>query len=271
MLTESSEVSPGELFLLSAGIGDADNLTLKALNTLKRADLVLAMPFLQQQLAAYLPEGIPVLDPGHGLFSPLARRGGNPIDIARKEDEIRERIRMAISQGRCVVVVEFGDPTLFGPQAGYLAEFRDLNPTILPGISSFNAANALLGQPLLHDASQRLLMTTAQGLKNYTGSLPDILVLFTMQLDAPTLSQQLLQRYPPDTAVALVFHAGFSHAQRSTHLRLDELATTAGALNIPRECLIYVGQLLPPATTVPRQETGRLLPESPELQSTRTR
>lgn len=238
-----SKGSVGELLLVSAGIGDADNITLKALQAIKQADLILAMPFVERQLQEYLPSGVPVLDAGHGLFSPLARQGDKQEKIQYQENQIRQHIREAIAEGLCVVVIEFGDPTLFGPQSGYLTEFRDLNPGVIPGISSFNAANALLQQPLLHSSHQQLLISTVQGLADYTGTLPDILVLFTMQLEIPQLSHRLLSLYSRDTPVVLIFHAGFSANQKRIHMQLDALVNTSKQFDIPWECMIYVGAI----------------------------
>ncbi len=235
--------SPGQLFLVSAGIGDADNLTLRALKTIQRADLILAMPFVEKQLAEHFPEGVEILDAGHGLFTHLARSGADCTEIEKREAHIRHRVRHAISEGLCVVVVEFGDPTLFGPQVGYLEEFHDLRPIILPGISSFNAANALLAQPLLHGSSQRLMMTTVGGIKDYAGIPPDVLVLFTMRLNIDELCSQLLKLYTLDTPVALVLSAGFSEHERVMHLTLGSFRDQGSSLELPWACLIYVGAI----------------------------
>ncbi len=248
MSTQKSNKADGELFLASAGIGDVGNLTLKVLQTVQRADLILAMPFVTRQLAEYLPEGVEILDPGHGLFTPLARigaarSGGDPAQVEQQETSVRQRVREAVAAGKCVVVVEFGDPALFGPQVGYLEEFRDLEPVVLPGISCFNAANALLRQPLLHGGSERLMMTSVWGMEGFTGTAPDVLVLFTMQLDLPALQALLLQYYPADTAVALVFSAGFSGREQVVHLTLGTLVDDGSALDIPWDCLIYVGDI----------------------------
>lgn len=243
MDTKKSAQPKGKLVLVSAGIGDADNLTLAVLKTIRQAQLILAMPFVSRQLEEHLPGDVEVLDAGHGLFTPLARRDRDPEQVDRQEAEVRRRVRQAVNAGQRVVVIEFGDPTLFGPQAGYLQEFRDLNPVVLPGISSFNAANALLCQPLLHGGSQRLMLTTPRGLDGFSGTAPEVLVLFTMRLELPALADRLLQLYPEDTAVALVFAAGFSKRQRVVHLNLTRLKDEGSQLDIPWDCLIYVGDL----------------------------
>lgn len=231
----------GEFFLVSAGIGDADNITVKALTILSRANLILAMPFVQQQLADYLPEGATVLDAGHGLFNADARHFADLEQIQAQETSIRQQIRQAFADGQCIVLLEFGDPTLFGPQTGYLTEFSDLNPVIIPGISSFNAANAGLGQPLLRHQHQQLMMSSSQGIRQHNWQPPDVLVLFTMQTDIPELAEQLSLHYAPETPVALVFHAGYMQRQQVIRMKLSDFQSTTATLDIPWEYLIYVG------------------------------
>ncbi|NWO04430.1 MAG: hypothetical protein HLX50_01605 [Alteromonadaceae bacterium] len=234
----------GELYIIGVGVGDPDNLTLKALNVLQRADLVLAMPFMHERLRAFIQRGIEIVDSGHGLFRPLALKSAHASVIRRQEELVRHLIRQAVvDKKQCVVVADLGDPTLFSPQAGYLAEFNDLNPMVLPGISSFSAASARLGQSLLGDSGSTLLMTHASEVEHLRGPAPDVLVLFTMGLDISALDQHLKRLYPPDTALSLVFEAGFSQKEQVTHCALDDFAATAQTLDIPWACLIFVGEI----------------------------
>ncbi|MEI8632084.1 SAM-dependent methyltransferase [Vibrio sp. PP-XX7] len=122
----------GQLFLVSAGIGDPENMTLRAVEVIRQADLILAMPFVQKQIASFLPHGGTVVDPGHGLFTELSRN--HLVDVASvdaMEARVRHMVREHIQCGKRVVVVEFGDPTLCGPQIGYLNEFWDLDPVLI--------------------------------------------------------------------------------------------------------------------------------------------
>lgn len=240
----NNEKRSGKLYLVSAGIGDPENLTLKAINIIKQADLLLAMPFVAEMLNDILAIDVEIIDAGHGLFMPLARQGRDTdVEIDTKEDKVRHMIRQAVEKGQTVVVVEFGDPALFGPQIGYLDEFRDLSPKVIPGVSSFNAANALLSQAVLSGENQRLLLTSIHGLESYEGSISEQLVLFTMRMEIPQLSEKLLEHYAPDTQVALVFYAGFKEREEVHYTPLSQLADLPSKLNIPWECLVYVGNL----------------------------
>lgn len=151
MLSNQSSTKAGQLYLVSAGIGDAENITLKAYNILKMADVVIAMPMVSQVFEELLSDK-QLLDAGHGLFTDLAKRGLNAealVQLQQKEAALAQQLRGFWAEGKTIVVLEMGDPCIFGPQVGYLKAFKDLKPTVIPGISSFNAANALLAQPLL--------------------------------------------------------------------------------------------------------------------------
>lgn len=67
-----------------------------------------------------------------------------PEEIAKIEAEYKQLIRKSIKEGKNIVVIDNGDPTIYGPHIYFVKEFQDLAPKIIPGISSFNAANAAL-------------------------------------------------------------------------------------------------------------------------------
>ncbi|PJC86684.1 tetrapyrrole methylase [Vibrio sp. HA2012] len=234
----------GQFFLVSAGIGDADNMTLRAVNTIKQADVLIAMSFVVEQIKEYVPENARILDAGHGLFTELARHDNNSEEeILALENEYRLLIRAAVEQGLNVVLVEFGDPLMFGPQVGYLKEFSDLEPVIIPGISSFNAANGVIGQSVLGKGVNTLMLTSIKVLDQMHTPPSDVLVLFTMRLNLNQLIDKLLNIYPADTQLSIVLHAGFKDKQQVISTTLEMSKSLINEENIPWECLIYVGNI----------------------------
>ena len=73
MSLESNSTTTSQLYLISMGIGDPDNITLRALKTVEKADVIFASTQLQEKFAALL-KNKELHNSGHGLFTSLARR-----------------------------------------------------------------------------------------------------------------------------------------------------------------------------------------------------
>jgi len=230
----------GRFLIVNAGPGGRGNITLRGLEALQAADLVIASERQRARFAADLA-GREVIDGGHGLFTDLALRRLSPEEAARQEDDIRARIESVHAAGGTVVLLESGDAALFSPYRGYLAAFRHLLPELVPGASSFNAANAALGQSLLHDQRHRLQMTGLAAFMEADGTaLPEVWVLFCMGLDLPELAAKARALYPPETPVALVLDAGYPECE-VIRCRVDTLAEPGGReISFPT-CIIYIG------------------------------
>lgn len=241
----SKQIDPGKLYLVSAGIGDPDNMTLRAHKIVTNADIVLAMKFIREQYAALL-EGKDVYDAGHGLFTNLEEGDGAYGD----KDKIRAVIRDGILAGQTVVVLDFGDPVLYGPHSGYLKEFADLNPEVIPGISSFNAANSALGREISGGYNRAVVISEAMGNQNDDDRLEKLaatgstLVLFTMLMDVDKIVSRLKKHLPGDTPAAVVCCAGFKEKQNVVLTDLDSLAQRIKDEKPSWDYLVYIGDFL---------------------------
>ncbi len=264
----------GQLYLVSAGIGDPDNITIRAQKILERADIVFAMKGTAGQMADLL-KGKELHEAGHGLFgmgekpkadaqktktprppkdaAPAGRMALDPKKRAEEQAKARKIIRDGVAAGKTVVVLDYGDPTIYGPQIGYMKEFADLNPEIVPGISSFNAANAALKRGLVGGGSNGVIITAAgSGRKgpNADNSLAQLaksrstMVFFTMGMNLPEVVRQLKTGYPGTTPIAIVSHAGFKAKEAVLYATLDTVVEKTSGGKLPFEHLIYVGDFL---------------------------
>lgn len=241
-MNTTENMNQGRLYLVSTGVGDADNITLRAQRLLQEADLVVGLPGQCQRLGDLLA-GKEILDAGHGLFTPLALRNRSEAEVAEQEQQVQQAVRAAWQQGKTIAVIEMGDPCLFGPQVGYLQAFADLEPEVIPGISSFNAANALLAQPILQGKDMRLQLSGLQALEQASADCrPERWVMFSMGFDMPAVIERLQQLYPPTTPISLALEAGFAN-QRLLQAPLGHLAARLEQEQeeLPWACLIYVG------------------------------
>jgi precorrin-4 methylase len=217
-----SPVAPGSYQVVGTGPGDADLLTPRALSAIARADIVFCEPRLQEQLEALVPfDGKRVLA-GYGVIFPYYGRdcatvpADQPSRWSMSCEQFQEkqagfvaRVRAAVAAGKHVVMLSGGDPTIYGPAMWSLHALADLNPTVVPGISAFNAANAALqvrlGEVVLTAPFQR--PNRKDTLENFADNDQATLVIF-MPGDMPAMLERLAAAYPAGTPAAVVVRAG---------------------------------------------------------------
>ena len=271
----------GKLYLVGLGTGDADNMTIRARDTIARADIIFAMQGVRDEFAE-LFKGKAVYDSGHGLFGRMAkkkqptrevqaakdktdpaesthqaltkRNRKPPKEIQKQQEETRKIIREAVAAGKTVAVLDNGDPMIFGPHVGYLQEFADLAPEVVPGLSSFNAANAALKRDVTRGKqSSSVILTAARGAREgYQGkdSLAKLaesqssLVFYTMGMNLAEVVDVLKKSYPADTPMAIVFHAGSKKEEQVLKATLETIVQETKGRELPFEHLIYVGDFL---------------------------
>jgi uroporphyrin-III C-methyltransferase / precorrin-2 dehydrogenase / sirohydrochlorin ferrochelatase len=142
------------VFLVGAGPGDPDLLTLRALHALADADVV----FYDELVTAE------VLD--------RARRGAEQVFVGKRrgetgigQDEINRRLVAAARAGRRVVRLKGGDPFVFGrggEEVDYLRKAR-VSVVVVPGITAALGCAAEVGLPLtLRNEAAKLALITAE-------------------------------------------------------------------------------------------------------------
>lgn len=243
--------APGRLFIVSVGIGDPDNITLRAQRTIAAADIVFCMPFVGAQFPDLLA-GKTVHDAGHLLFARIPETPPKTFPVDEEgEERTRTTLRGAIAAGKTVAVLDYGDPTLFSPQSGYLVEFADLEPVVVPGVSSINAGNAALRREITGNYDHPVLISDALGSDPATGERIDrvatsdaTLIFLTMGADLPFLVDRLGRTLPGSTPVALVVNAGFSETERVIDSTLKHLLERDCPSKLPWQYLLYVGPAL---------------------------
>ncbi len=239
--------------LVSTGIGDAGNITVNAQEILRSTDIVFGTSSLLEKFADLL-KGKELHDAGHGLFMDLIRRDYPAEKADAMEAEARQIIRHAAEHGKRIAVIDYGDSMIFGPQAGFIQEFRDLNPVVIPGVSSFNAANAALACDVMNGSTSRSVILAAayDARENYDGTdtlerlaqTGSTLVFFAMRSRFVQLTEQLKRVLPGSTPLAVVCHAGRSQQHTVVLATLDTAVTALQGREVPFEHLVYVGDFL---------------------------
>ena len=245
----------GKFYLVGVGPGDPDLATLRALDVIKRADLIFAHSRLSDKFKDFL-QGKQVVNGYHRLFpfygkscadvTPAAqgRERMSCEDYHRKQAEFAAMVRAAVAEGKTVAMLDSGDPLVYGPCSWSLTELRDLDTEVVPGLSCFNAANAALRAGVTEGKNAHSVILASGWSVEEMAVHQSTMVLFTMRTDFKKFIDSLSRHYPPDTPVAIVFSAGYKEKEDVLHGTLGSILDQAGKDKLPFEYLLYVGDFL---------------------------
>lgn len=130
---------PGKVFIVGAGPGDPELLTLKAHSLLRRVDVILHDDLV--------PDAIVSLAGPHATVINAGKRCGAKTIT---QEEINRLMVSYASRGMEVVRLKSGDPGIFGRLAEELDALASANVAfeVIPGVTTALAAAASLGVPL---------------------------------------------------------------------------------------------------------------------------
>ncbi len=130
---------PGKVYIVGAGPGDPELLTLKAVRALGLADVVLHDELVNLAVLQYVRSG--------ALIENVGKRSGGKH---YPQTAINSSMLFHASQGRCVVRLKGGDPSLFGRLGEELTALREagLEFEVVPGVTAAVACAAEAKIPL---------------------------------------------------------------------------------------------------------------------------
>jgi uroporphyrin-III C-methyltransferase len=237
----------GKVYLVGAGPGDPELLTLKAVKAIAAADVLLVDDLVNPDVLVHAPATARIVHVG--------KRGG----CRSTSQEFIERLMASeATAGRCVVRLKGGDPFIFGRGGEERAHLMaaGIEVIVINGISSGLAAPAAIGVPLTHrDWSSGAIFVTGHDRKDDGGNArsPDWALLAQTRLTLVIYmgvarcrqiqSGLLAGGLASDTPVAVV--------QSATGVAQDHLITTLGSLpddllvsRIGSPSIIVVGQVV---------------------------
>ena len=131
----------GTVFLIGAGPGDPDLLTVKAQKIISKCDALVYDSLIPLELLELVPQ--------HCQLHSVGKRRGHHSVPQRKTNQILFDLAKSCA---CVVRLKGGDPFLFGrgaEEALYLHE-KGVSVQVVPGVTSGIAAPAYVGIPITH-------------------------------------------------------------------------------------------------------------------------
>ena len=224
---------------VGAGSGAADLITLRGKRLLETADVVIyAGSLVNPELLEYTRSDCEIYN---SAFMTL--------------DEVIKVMEQAENNGKTVIRLHTGDPSVYGAIREQMARLESLGIAydVCPGVSSFcGAAAALKAEYTLPDVSQTVILTRMSGrtpvperesiesLASHNATM--VIFLSTGMLDE--LSERLIKGgYTADTPAAIVYKATWKD-EKVFRCTVGTLAQTAKQNNITKTALITVGYFL---------------------------
>jgi uroporphyrin-III C-methyltransferase len=234
----------GEVFLVGAGPGDIDLITVKGLTVLRSADVVIYDALIPPDLLDETRKDALLIDVG--------KRGR---DHKLEQDGINNLIVSHAQKGQKVVRLKGGDPFMFGRGGEEAEELRKagIKVHVVPGVTSAIAAPALAGIPVTHrDHASFVTFVTGHegehkdeeeidwaGLAKLGGTIVVLMGMGNLEKNAARLIAGGLESGTP---VAVV-HKGSTSDQRVVLGTLSDIAERCREAGIGAPAVVVVGSV----------------------------
>jgi len=237
-------VKIGKVYIVGAGPGDPELITVKGLRVLREADVVVYDRLIPKELLKEAKKNAELIYAGK-------ERGHHNLT----QSEINELLAKKALEGKTVVRLKGGDPYVFGrgeEECMYLIK-RGIPCEVIPGITSAIAVPAYAGIPVTHryNASSLAIITGQEAYdKNVKRvSLEDIakhvdtLVILMGIANLKYIVEKLLKVKNPKTPIAIIVN-GTRPDQKVVIGTLENIVDIATRENIKPPAVIVVGEVV---------------------------
>lgn len=235
----SSVVEQNIVHFIGAGPGDAEFITVKGARLLREADVVVYAGSLvdRELVRTYAPDA-KVYD-----------------SAAMTLEETTAVLAQAVADGKRVVRLHTGDPSIYGAIQEQMAELDRLGIgyAVVPGVTSAFAAAAALKQELtLPEVSQTVIITRLAGrtpvperekLAEIAKIGATLVIYLSVSMIDQVVAELLEGAYSPATPVAVVARASWPDEQ-TVEGTLADIAGKVRDVGIGKQAIILVGDVL---------------------------
>jgi uroporphyrin-III C-methyltransferase len=248
------------VWLVGAGPGDPDLLTVKALNLLRIADVVVHDGLVSAAILDLIPQAT-------RRINVVKRKSRHSYP----QPEIERMLVAFALEGLTVIRLKGGDPFVFGRGGEELEACRaaGVECHVVPGVSSALAAAASAGAPLTHrGAAQAVVFVTGHA---KAGETPDLdwaslarpnqtVVIYMGVSNAAAIAARLVEAGRSLSTPALIVENASRPDERRALVTLAELGEAAKSFSGP--ALLMIGEAMALASSSERGLPARILEES---------
>jgi uroporphyrin-III C-methyltransferase len=230
----------GKVYLVGAGPGDPELLTLKALRLLRRADAVLHDDLIAAEILRLIPRTAQVYNVG--------KRCGKKKIV---QEEINFLMLAFADSGLRVVRLKSGDPLIFGRAGEEMDALRGANIPyeIVPGVTSALGAAAAAQIPLTHrrTSSALVLITAHQAGSSEAANWSKLaasgatLVIYMPGRDYSAIATKLEAAGLSSETPCVIVSQATTHSQQTYRTTVAELQL---APQLPAPALLVVGEVV---------------------------
>ena len=237
-------MTPGTVYLVGAGPGDPELITLKAHRVLGQADAVVYDHLVDAQLLELVRPGC------ERIFA-----GKKPGAICRPQTEIDETLVRLAFEGKTVVRLKGGDPFIFGrggEEASALAA-AGVPFEVVPGVTSALAAAAYAGIPLTHrlHSSSVVLLTGHEDPTKPGGTvhwedyarLKATLCIYMGVKNLPEIARRHEAGGLEGSTPAAIVESATTASHRRILGTLSTIATLAAAAGVQAPAMLVIGEV----------------------------
>jgi uroporphyrin-III C-methyltransferase len=236
-------VPPGKVYLVGAGPGHPELLTVKAAKLLETSDVIVYDRLIQEEILA--------------MAKPSAERiyMGKSVGLHEsRQDEIHQLLARKAREGKTVVRLKGGDPFLFG-RGGEEAEFladEGIPFEVIPGVSSALAAPASAGIAITHrDAASAVAIVTGHEAARDHSRLNwdalagmDTLVFLMAVHSVGSIARELMARGRAPETPAAIIQMAFWHGEKVVTGTLASIADDVARAGINPPATLVVGEVV---------------------------
>jgi len=241
--TEVKATSSGCVYLIGAGPGDPELLTLRAVRLLQRADVVVYDNLVSADVLDFLPAGAERIYAGK-------RRNEHTM----RQEQINALLVKLAGEGKRVVRLKGGDPFIFGRGGEELQTLaaHGVSFEVIPGVTAASGVSSYAGIPLTHrDYAQTCLFVTGH-LKDGTADLdwhslvrPNQTVVIYMGLSGlPDICQRMVHHGAPADLPVAVVQDGSTRTQKVVTGTLSTIAERVSAQKLKSPSLTIIGNVV---------------------------